>query len=545
MSSPTSKPLEDTIVQGGVADPGETKVESTSTTIHIDNVDSESVTLGNFVYNDGEEEPELHIRTWIAYGSMLLLIYCQNMSLSGPPSVLIAAQTLIGFGFAGVPLTYSVPSEILPRKWRPMAQGVLSLAASLSNISGPLIGGALTTQNAHARSSSNSGWRKYFWIEFAIWAAGAMGVFFGYRPPKRHTRLDHLSFWQKLGRLDLLGSGLLISGLVLLLVGLNLGGNLYAWTNAKVLVTLILGIAVLGAFGAWEWKGTKTGIMSHDMFQKGPNGRTRPFPIYVALMCIEGIVLFTIIIFYPIMTTSLFTTDALKSTARLMAYWVSYAISTPIWGYVSTRFRVVREPLAFGFLLFAAGIAGLATIEPGQSFNQLAFAAVAGFGFGAPIVLIIAGVQLSVPHHLLATATAVINSSRAVGATIFTSIYGAALSKNLSNKIPRYLAEAATKAGLPASSIPAFIGALAGGNQSGLSSIPGVNADIIAAGSEALKQAYADSIRTIFIIGAPFGALACALCFLLSSYKNMMSYRVEAPVEQLHAKHHDVRKAGE
>lgn len=32
---------------------------------------------------------------------------------------LIAAQTLIGMGFAIVPLEYVIPSEILPRKWRP------------------------------------------------------------------------------------------------------------------------------------------------------------------------------------------------------------------------------------------------------------------------------------------------------------------------------------------------------------------------------------------------------------------------------------------
>ena len=32
---------------------------------------------------------------------------------------LIAAQTLIGFGFSGIPLTFVVPSEILPRRWRP------------------------------------------------------------------------------------------------------------------------------------------------------------------------------------------------------------------------------------------------------------------------------------------------------------------------------------------------------------------------------------------------------------------------------------------
>lgn len=222
-----------------------------------------------------------------------------------------------------------------------------------------------------------------------------------------------------------------------------------------------------------------------------------------------------------------------------MPYWVAYAISTPIYGYFSTKTRLIREPLAFGFVLFTAGVAGLATIEPGQSFNQLAFAALAGFGFGAPIVLIISGVQLNVPHHLFATATAVINSARAVGATVFTSIYGAALTKNLGDKIPRYLAQAAAKAGLPETSIPDFVGALASGNIAGLSDIPGVNQGVIAAGGAALKQAYADSLHTVFIIGAPFGAVAVILCFFLSSYKKMMSYRVEAPVEELHAKHHE------
>lgn len=32
---------------------------------------------------------------------------------------LIGANVLIGVGFASVPLAYAVPSEILPRRWRP------------------------------------------------------------------------------------------------------------------------------------------------------------------------------------------------------------------------------------------------------------------------------------------------------------------------------------------------------------------------------------------------------------------------------------------
>lgn len=61
----------------------------------------------------------------------------------------------------------------------------------------------------------------------ALWGLTALGLFVGYKPPKRHTRLDHLSTWEKLARLDLPGFGLLSAGLTLLLVAINLGGGIF------------------------------------------------------------------------------------------------------------------------------------------------------------------------------------------------------------------------------------------------------------------------------------------------------------------------------
>jgi hypothetical protein len=132
----------------------------------------------------------------------------------------------------------------------------------------------------------------------ALWGVTAIGLFVGYRPPKRHTRLDHLSFWQKLGRLDLPGCGLLTAGLTLFLTGLNLGGGIFTWQSAQVLGTLIVGIAVLIAFGVYEWRFTKTGILHHDLFRGGKDGG-RTFAICVGLIFIEGILLFSYVIFYP------------------------------------------------------------------------------------------------------------------------------------------------------------------------------------------------------------------------------------------------------
>ena len=46
---------------------------------------------GNLVY-DGEEEPEIHMRTWIALASMFLLNLVQVFALQGPPAVVSGLQ---------------------------------------------------------------------------------------------------------------------------------------------------------------------------------------------------------------------------------------------------------------------------------------------------------------------------------------------------------------------------------------------------------------------------------------------------------------------
>jgi hypothetical protein len=207
-----------------------------------------------------------------------------------------------------------------------------------------------------------------------------------------------------------------------------------------------------------------------------------------------------------------------------------------MWGYLSTKFRTIKEPLFAGLLCFTGAIFGLATIQPNDSTSAIVFSGLAGLGFGAPLILLITGVQLATPYHLIATATAVTTSSRAIAATVFTAIYAAALNNRLSVDLPAYIAKAAAMAGLPPSSIEAFVGALASNDAAALGKIAGVTPAIIGAGVVALKQAFADSVRVVYMIAAPFGALACIACWFLGDMSKKMDYRVDAPVEELHAK---------
>jgi len=133
---------------------------------------------------------------------------------------------------------------------------------------------------------------------------------------------------------------------------------------------------------------------------------------------------------------------------------------------------------------------GIATIKPGQSTRLLVFDGLAGLGFGSPLILIIAAVQLSTPHHLIATATAVVTSTRAVAAATFTAIYGAALTKQLGTRLPKYVAAAALAAGLPPQYIMPFVGALLTKNEAALKAIPDVTPAIIGAAVEGLDNAW-------------------------------------------------------
>lgn len=52
---------------------------------------------------------------------------------------LIGAQILVGLGLAAAPLAYTVPSEIMPRRWRPVTQGLINSCGSIGTIVAPLV----------------------------------------------------------------------------------------------------------------------------------------------------------------------------------------------------------------------------------------------------------------------------------------------------------------------------------------------------------------------------------------------------------------------
>jgi MFS family permease len=88
----------------------------------------------------------------------LLLVGCCAVSFVGaciaPGSSsiyrLIVANILIGVGFASVPLAYAVPSEILPRRWRPCKLKLFYMFFAMENLTIDIFSGA--SRGQHCRS---------------------------------------------------------------------------------------------------------------------------------------------------------------------------------------------------------------------------------------------------------------------------------------------------------------------------------------------------------------------------------------------------------
>jgi hypothetical protein len=124
----------------------------------------------------------------------------------------------------------------------------------------------------------------------------------------------------------------------------------------------------------------------------------------------------------------------------------------------------------------------------------------------------------------IGTAVGIAGSVRGGVSTIGTAIYTIILSNKLAQYIPAVVGPAVISAGLPASSVPALLGALGGiGNAT---AVPGVNANILAVGGLAYQMASVKAFRVVFLSTIAFGLVGIVLAVCSPSVSDQMTNRV-------------------
>ena len=111
-------------------------------------------------------------------------------------------------------------------------------------------------------------------------------------------------------------------------------------------------------------------------------------------------------------------------------------------------------------------------------------------------------------------------------ASIGTAVYSVILSNRLDTTIPAVVPPAVIKAGLPASSVPAFMTAMTVGTPAAFDAVPGLNPAILAVGTAAHKVASAQAFSTVFYATIAFSGVGLILSFFAPSADSQMTNQV-------------------
>ncbi|KAJ7684516.1 major facilitator superfamily domain-containing protein [Mycena polygramma] len=450
----------------------------------------------------------------IAFAGAVMSAKAQSMA------ILIGGGVLIGTTLSTISIVQAIPSEILPLKYRALANGYAFLAGSFGALVGVLGSGGVTNINP-------SGWRNIFWIQAAFHGTTSVGLLgFYWPPPSNYPRLN---LRQLVWACDPIGSLLMTAGTTLLLLGFNWAGGTFPWHDAHVFGPLICGAILLLLFGLYEWRGRTDGIIAHIFFARGPN-----FALSLSAFAVEGFIFYSAVnsIVPQIVLNLGFETNAWRISVRQLSYnLIILVTSIPVTLY-ATKYKDLKSPLLVTFSFFLVVSICYATITPKLNHAQLGYNILAGIGQSGPLTLIVALTQFTAPHQFLSTATGLAFSARAIGGAFGSAILDAIIN----NKLASYdtdVGSAAIAAGLPPGSVPAFLQALAGGVPS---TVPGASNAVVAAATAASHEVYARAYRFAWIPIIPFVIVGMVCIACLKGVKELMNEHVEATVENVGAR---------
>jgi MFS family permease len=155
---------------------------------------------------------------------------------------LIFGRAVCGAGAAGLfNGSITILSAVTPLSKLPLYFSGFTALFGVATISGPLIGGALTTK---------ASWRWCFYINLPVGAVTLVALIFFFSPPERDS--DKASLKEKLRKLDFVGFAMFVPTVVMLLLALQWGGHKYAWKSATVIGLICGAVALLVPFLLWE-----------------------------------------------------------------------------------------------------------------------------------------------------------------------------------------------------------------------------------------------------------------------------------------------------
>ncbi|KAK3348699.1 azole resistance protein 1 [Lasiosphaeria hispida] len=332
-------------------------------------------------------------------------------------AALITGRAIAGLGSAGINAGFIVIlAASLPLERRPLFVSSYSGMYGIASVAAPLMGGAFTT---------GSTWRWCFYINLPIGGAAMLATFFYlHLPPKPSSEA---ATWQaKLGQMDLLGTAVLVPGIVCLLLVLQWGGTVYAWSSTPVIVLLVVtGVAAAVFVTIQIWKQDSATVPPRILKQRSVACST----CYV--FCAGG-ALNVFQYFLPIWFQAVQGATAFESGTRILPTTLGTVLFSFTAGFGVSRTGYYTPFMISGASLIVAGAALTTTWAVSSPAAQwIGYQILVGAGAGLGIQQAHTAAQTVLAAGDVPTGAAVLIFAQILGGTVWVSVAQNVLTSHL------------------------------------------------------------------------------------------------------------------
>jgi len=318
---------------------------------------------------------------------------------------MIGGRVVSGMGGGGLmAISTFVASDLVPLRKRGVIQGIGNVCFGSGAGLGGIFGGWV---------NDTWGWRVAFLSQVPLVViSGILVWWFVNVPPKKSEK-------SKLSRVDFLGASTLVVTLVLLLLGLNSGGNVVPWTHPLVLVSLPLSGLALCAFIYVETYIASEPVIPIRLLLHQTVGAACLCNWFISMVVYIG--MFYVPIFFQVKGRS--TT---VSGISLIPQSIGSSVGSLGAGLIMNHTGKYKW-LGMGSLLllcFGSGMLPTLTFN-GPDWPEYIYLFCVGTGYGATLTVTLLAVISAVDHEHQAVITSATYAFRATGSTIGVTIASA------------------------------------------------------------------------------------------------------------------------
>lgn len=351
--------------------------------------------------------------------------------------------------------------------------------SGIGNVSGPLIGGAFT---------SNATWRWCFYVNLPVGAVTCILLLLFFHPSEaKHGREG--SFITRILRLDLIGNFILTVAVVMLLLVLQWGGIEYSWGSGRIIGLLVASVICFVIFGLWlRYKGADALTPLFILKNRG-------VATGIGVMFFLSGAFLVHSYYLPYWFQAVRGRTPVQSGVDVTPYVATTFVFSMIAGISVNRTGYFNPPSILGTAIGCIGCGLLTTLKVDTSTAKWAgYQVLTAVGMGTTMQQPILAVQAMVDPSLVSISSAMVLFAQGLSGAIFVSVGNNILRNQLTSK-------------LIAIKIPNIDEILAAGATDVRDLVP-------VEFRAPLTEAYNSALSKVFIMGIPL--IAIALLFALA-----------------------------